>query len=339
MFKELKIFRLTGLVLFQLLVAGTALADHPSVGYGSGLGGPINTISAATLPKNRWALGLRSEYIQLKSFSNAELESFAASGEEVHSLDDLLAVFLGVGYGVTDDFTIAARIPYVLRRGIREGHLEGGVPEVHDHGDAMGVGDLTLFGQYRLLTARDWEASLVAGLKTPTGRAGVKDRDGERFETEHQPGSGSWNPMVGAAVTKRWERSSLDTSVLYTFAMEGAQKITLGDLLTYNLSASYRLNPEAGHSHESEQTAASHTHLAWDVVLELNGEWRGRDKVAGATEENSGGSLLYLSPGVRMSVGGRWSAYLSMGIPVFENVNGVQHETRLRAILGIGMAF
>ena len=56
--------------------------------------------------------------------------------------------------------------------------------------------------------------------------------DGERLETEHQPGTGSWDPLVGFAASKRWGPVSLDGNALYQFSTKGAQDTELGDRLS-----------------------------------------------------------------------------------------------------------
>ena len=37
-----------------------------------------------------------------------------------------------------------------------------------------------------------------------------------------------------------------------------------------------------------------------DLVLELNGEWHDKQRIAGIPDPNSGGTTVYLSPGVRV---------------------------------------
>lgn len=328
-----------------LFIPGNAYADHPTIGFGSEIAGPVTTISATSLPKGRWSIGLRTEYVKFDAFSDAELENFAQQGEEIHSTDYLLSPFLGASYGLTDDFTLGLQIPYILRNDIREGHLEDSIPEVHKHRDSKGIGDITLLGQYRFLNKKrgNFEVALLSGFKFPTGTTHAKDNDGGRFETEHQPGSGSWDLLIGIAVSKRLGRASLDTNLLYTFVTEGAQNTDLGNLLNYNVAVSYRLGGETNHHHSHESAMhhdhALHTHLAWNLILEINGEWRQKQKVGGIKDKNSGGSLVYISPGVRLTVGDHWSSSISIGLPVFQDLNGKQYEADLRIILAVGKGF
>ena len=114
--------------------------------------------------------------------------------------------------------------------------------ETVDRGDTEGVGDLTLFGQYRFYGQdTGLQASLLTGIKTPTGETGERDNQGELFEAEFQPGSGSWDPMLGLALSQAQGRWSVDGNVLYTIATEGTQHTDLGDRFHYNGAVTYRL--------------------------------------------------------------------------------------------------
>jgi hypothetical protein len=327
------------LLLFSLS-ATPARAHHPTVGLGVGVAGPIVTVSAVPLEKGQLAFDLRQELVRFNEFSDAELIRFAEQEREVHSMGWHLSTSLGVAYGVADDLTVGLHLPYIYRQGIREAHHEEGAgvaPEVEDHGAPNGIGDLTLFGQYRFLhrPGSGLHAALLLGLKAPTGVDDRRTTEGVRFETEHQPGSGSWDPMLGLAVTRQMNRMSIDANLLYTLVTEGAQETDLGDAFLYNLALSWRL-PEPGHAHES---GAPHSHLALDLVLEANGESRAKQKIDGAKDPNSGGNLLYLSPGLRITAGGGLSAALSVGIPVWKDLNGEQSEPEYRTLLSVAAAF
>ena len=94
-------------LLLVALSGSNAMADHPSAAFGSETSGPINTISAIPLAKDQWALGVRTELTNFNSFSDAQLEEFAASGKEgVHSVDVLTSTSIAVGYGVSENLTL-----------------------------------------------------------------------------------------------------------------------------------------------------------------------------------------------------------------------------------------
>jgi len=247
------IFAILFLIL-NFLLANPTFADHPTVGFGSGLSGPIVTIPATTLPKNNWAAGIRTELVSFDTFSDSQLLEFAEAGEDVHSVEELISPFFGLAYGVTDDFTLSVNVPYVLRTDVREAHLhEDGDAEAELNGDSKGIGDLTMLGQYRFVKTPNLGIALLAGLKMPLGRTGSRTTGGSKFEAEQQPGSGSWDPMLGAAVTRYWKRLSLHANVLHAFSTEGTQDTEIGDLLNYNVAMTYRLNPIEDHHHAGEK--------------------------------------------------------------------------------------
>jgi hypothetical protein len=302
------------------------------------------------MEKNKWSAAIRTDYQKFDKFSNSELESLAASGTETHSMDDQTSIFFSAGYGLTEDLTIGMHIPYVIRRGIREGHIEEGTPEVHDHGTSEGIGDLSLLGQYRLFRTEKTGAdvSVLFGLKSPTGDTKATDREGVRFETEFQPGSGSWDPLIGAAAGRRLGKASLDVSALYAIASDGAQDTDLGDALHFGIALSWPYTPAHSDSHKSGESPAHesgasgfsehaehHRHISFDFILEATGEWRQKQTVSGIRDPNSGGTTVSLSPGIRANIYDRFSAFVSAGFPVIQELNGTQHETRHNVIFGI----
>ncbi len=356
---------LPGAAAAALAFMPPALAHHPSGVAATGDGGPIATISASTLEAGQSAAGIFFEMVAIDPLSDAELKTFAGQHIHAHSLDAILAPTLVYAYGLTGDLTLSARLPVVVRQDIREGqHSHGPAGNtVDERGDAAGIGDLTLLGQYRFLhdRASRTEAAVLLGIRAPTGRSTVRDEAGERFETEFQPGSGSWDGLGGLAFTQRFGAWSFDANVLYKLAGKGAQDTVLGDRFLYNVAVTYRVGsmpaaragsmglgalpapmyhggPEtrAGHQHPKEEPARpSHT---LDLVLELNGEWHDRQTIAGVKDADSGGNVVYLSPGLRLAYD-KWSAFASVGIPISNQVNGVQAEPGWRLLTGVAVAF
>ena len=348
---------LGGLGLAAILASTPAFAHHPGGSTNAGTAGPIVTISASTLAAGQSAAAVMFEATKFDPFSDAQLLEFAAAHEHVHSLDSIYAPSIGYAYGITNDLTVSLKLPYVLRTNNREGHHSHG-PEgntVEKRGDAEGVGDLTILGQYRFFNDRASATEFAAlfGVKAPTGRTDAKDNEGVRFETELQPGTGSWDFLLGAAATKRFGAWSFDANVLYVIATEGAQNTNLGDRFQFNAGVSYRLaglgvytqRPmyHGGISHDHDHHHES-SGPALDLVLEINGEWHDKQKVRGGDEDhsgidpNSGGTVVYLSPGVRLSKD-TWSAFVSVGIPIVNDLNGFQDDTELRLLSGVSFTF
>src|ERR1043166_2038020 len=158
------------------LIASSAAAHHPGGASNTGGAGPIFTISASTLEAGHGAIAFLTEYLKFGGLGDADLIAAAGKHIHAHSIDSIRSTSLSAAYGVTDDFTVSVRVPYVQRTDIREGHhehLAGGVVNntVEYRGDSLGLGDVTLLGQWRFFNnqATRTEAAFLFGVKAPTG--------------------------------------------------------------------------------------------------------------------------------------------------------------------------
>jgi Putative MetA-pathway of phenol degradation len=321
-------------------------ADHGSLGFGIGTASPILTQTGVTLPTGMWAGGIITQFINFDSISDAQLLALKNNAKtdaegDVHDVETFLQPSVFAAYGITDDLTLGLRIPYVLRSNVRSPDEDGG--EVINLGDPDGFGDVSFFGQYRFYHSDDNlnHASLVIGLKTPTGRTGVQTETpaehhdeaeeegghhgGSTFEAHHQPGGGAWSPSIGLSFTRAMGNFSFDTSILYTVATTGAQKTDLGDLFGYNFALSYAFGAPARNN-----LFSSSNNAPWTAVLELNGEWQDYQKTAGEIDSNSGGHTMFISPGIRYSGGKNWNTALSIGAPILTDTNGYQTDPDYR---------
>lgn len=328
--------RLAGAVFGVLGVFNAAVADHPTVVFGSEHGGPLNTISADSLPAGAWAFGARTEVIDFDELSGPELAGLAEAGvEDVHSVGHIVSTWVSVAYGVSDRFDLSLRLPWVWRDNIREGEIEDGEAEAHGHGNTDGLGDLLLLANYQLFAGRGFRAAVQGGVKMPTGATHESD-DGERLETEFQPGTGSWDFLVGGAISKTYGRFGFHANVLFDATSEGAQDTELGDALLYNAAVVF--SPGAGHDHAGHAHHSMLEEIRWEFTFELNGEQRWRDRESGARERNSGGNVIYASPGIRAALG-RFSAFVSFGLPLVDDTNGFQSDVDYRIVGGVALGF
>lgn len=324
-------------VVAMLACPTLSLADHVAPGGGANTSGPIHTISALTLAKNRLAIGWSNEFSKSEAFSDEELIAKAGSHVHAHSTDFVLTSALSASYGITDDLTVSARIPYIYKDNIRSGaHSHAGgitTNSVDEHGDNGGIGDTMLLGQYRFWK-EGFNSSVLLGLEIPTGENHAK-HDGERLEAEHQAGSGSWDPALGFAVTKQWNGFSFDASAFYLWSTEGSLQTDLGDRATYGIAVSRRVLGEKP-SHENCQCLPE---KGLDLVLELNGEWYGKEQENGASDRNSGGTQYFLSPGLRYTGDQNWSGHVSVGVPVRNDLRQGHPDADYKITAGISKSF
>lgn len=360
--KKLFVRLFVGVFVFLLWFNNVmAYPDHPSATFGTNVRGPIWTYSPVTLPAGRFAISFKTEFLNLQPFSDLELKHFAEQDLHVDSEDDLLSPSLSFSYGLLNELTVSAQLPYVLRSNIREGELEHehegeheseltlGVPSVVRHGDSDGIGDINVSAHWRFLNNKqyDIDAALIVGTSIPTGDTQVRDDQGNRFETEHLPGTGSLNPFFGGAVSKKLNsHTAVFASVLYTIATRGAQGTNIGNVLNYNVALSYRLiqnsadhNNEA-HNHEKKAHASGDGYpiITADAMLEFNGENRQKVNIEGIDDENSGGGVGYISPGFRLNIN-TFSLFASIGLPVYQSFNGIQTKIKWRGLVGFSEIF
>src|SRR5215472_4063689 len=239
-------------------VAGATptFAHHPGGGGNATEAGPIFTVPASTLDEGQLAVGVMFEYVNLRTLSDGTLIKAAVTGNEgVHDLKTIESVSAIVAYGLTHDFTVGMRVPWVGRTGIREGDASDPLnPVVLDRGSTFGFSDVTFLGQYRFFNDKktQTEAAVLLGVKAPTGLTNRFDNQGQLFDAEFQPGTGAWNGLFGLAGTKRLGSWSLDGNVLYILSSTGTQDTNLGDRFLYNAALSYRLTSNTSQKTEHE---------------------------------------------------------------------------------------
>lgn len=335
------------LALTILISPLQVLADHVGLQIEGGAGSAITTLGAQTLAKSQQVLGLQYQYLELDELSD---DTLLDSDEALHSVGEFSQASIGYSLGVSDRLTLSAVLPYVSRDDFREAsrdhHEEAEEPEHHDEevepegdvtsGDISGWGDLSLLGRYAL---NDRESNnlyaLLVGIKAPTGSTSEKLSDGERVEVEHQPGSGSWDALLGLAysvpLSQEWDFSS---NLLYQLTTEGKRDTEIGDNLMYNAAVIWS---PASHSHHGD-AHASHIDQSWQFVLELNGEWRDKTDVDGDSDRNTGGNVIFGTTGLRWGYGA-WSTHLSLAAPLHTDFNGEQSEPDWRLSTGVSLAF
>ncbi|HEX2803565.1 MAG TPA: hypothetical protein VHN55_06230 [Sphingomicrobium sp.] len=340
-------------LLALAFIASPALAHHPGpAGVGSGSG--LTVHGTDTLAKGQGAAGLRFLFTRPDRRSDEELAGLAGMHVHAHDSDYDLNVSLGFAYGITDRLTVSAELPYVRRDDLRAGEHShsGGASHnsVEQLGTVAGFGDASILAKYRLTGNEGVRLALFGGVKLPTGGTHRTSDDGERLETEHQPGTGSWDPMVGgsAAVTKG--ALQVTASALYQFSTKGAQRTRLGDRLQGGIAFCLRFGPGEDH-HEAEEhhhdagdehhqhEVTEHGHQSWDAILEVAGEWEGRQRISGVIENESGGAWVYAAPGVRFNSANGWSAAAAVAIPLWQNIRQSHPDNSYRLIVSLGRSF
>jgi hypothetical protein len=338
------------ILLAATCLASPALADHagPS-GVG---GGSLNVFSPDTLGEGAFAIGFRMSYLRPEQRSDELLAALAGQHVHAHNTDYNLNSSLGLAYGATHELTLSFELPYVRRDGLREGthsHVAGqSINGVEELGTVAGIGDASFLARYKVTDNPDATFALIGGLKFPTGSTHRHSNAGERLETEHQPGTGSFDPIAGAAFATKLGAVRLTASGLYQISGKGAQHSRLGDRGQAGIALSHRFgepehdHEEAGEHHhggEAHHHAAPHGHQSVDTFVELTGEWEGRQKVDGEVEQESGGRAIWLSPGARFNAANGLSLGASVGVPVAQHIRASHPDNKYRLTISLGKSF
>lgn len=294
------------LTLKALLALGLGIAS------GHASGAPITFNTALPLAKGHFVF--------------RELLVAGRSGDDPSGADRDFrgrAAVTAFGYGVTSDLALFGVLPYVDN----ELELTAGGQRVTR--SASGFGDLSLFGRYTVIRrddpGRTFRIAPFAGLKAPTGDDDKRDALG-RLPPDVQPGSGSWDAFAGVVASYQTLDFQIDSQVSYAMNSE-ANGFEAGDAARFDASLQYRLWPRA---------------LSADVpafvygVIELNLIHRGKNRTGGVADPDSGGTALFLTPGLQY-VTRRWIVEAGVQLPVVQDLRGTALETDY--VLHAGLRF
>ncbi|MFC0588260.1 hypothetical protein ACFFF7_02425 [Novosphingobium aquiterrae] len=332
-------FPIVVLVGVALLGPSPALAHHTGPTGIGGNGGGLTVQGPETIEAGKGAVGFQLTYLRTKQRSATELEDLAALDIHAHDTDYIATAVIGAAYGVSDRLTLIAELPYLRRAGLREGEALP-VSGVNDLGNISSLGDASILAKYRLVGSDISGAALIGGIKLPTGSTDRMSRVGELLETEHQPGSGSWDYYLGGAAGTEVGWVSIDASLLYQFSTSGAQATRLGDRLQGGVALSHRFGPaEHHHDHAGGADNEEHAHQSWDAFAEATVEWEGRQKVAGVVEEATGGTAIWMTAGSRLNAASGYSVTVAAGVPIWQDIRPSHADNRYRFTLSLAKAF
>lgn len=258
-----------------------AISERAVVNISSEFETPITTINTTTLTKGTWDLSQRTEYYQVHPLSNATL----LTSTDLESQKVNLFNYLLLSYGVTNELTLGASLPFLNTYQSRAAQPINTPPflAVKNLGEIAGFSDLSLYALWRVVdkskSNTNSEVALLFGATTPTGKTNVKMNTGQLFSLSDQPGHGSMSPFGGLVLSTKVKEVSLSANVFYTKTTKSFQNTILGSYLDYNLAAVYRLY---------KQHSAGKSTFSIDGILEINGEYMVKDKIAGIVDANSG---------------------------------------------------
>jgi len=130
-----------------------------------------------------------------------------------------------------------------------------------------------------------------------------------------QLGSGSWDPFAGVVATYQTLEFQVDVSASYKINTE-ANDFEFGDEARFDASLQYRLWP---------RELGSGVPAFVYGVLEANLIHKGKNRSGGVTDRNSGGTTLFLVPGLQYA-SKRWVFETAVQLPAVQDLNGTALE-------------
>lgn len=297
-------------------------ASSPLLNHGpSTSGGGTSVISGETLRAGQWSLDWRSEYTSYEHISIAEAEEIAEhGGHHFDALESSLYSTLALAYGIHNDLQLSAQIGFYRGENFLSAEPDGmGGAESH-LGDPSGLTDLWINGKYRLSSGPRGHFSVLAGFKLATGADDETLENGEVLEPSSQPGSGATDWQAGFAYSRYLDpATTLDASLAFTGRGE-EDEFQVGDRTDLGVAIARRLTGD---------TAAA---PGWTMFGEVMVVVLQEDREGDEYNENSGGTSVYLTPGLRYRFANGMAATLAPSFPVRESLNGEQIETDLKVV-------
>lgn len=229
---------------------------------------------------------------------------------------------LGVDYGFSRAWGVNLQLPFVGR--FHTTYDTGDTSlSISDYSHALG--NVRLMGRYTGFSP-DMSNGFLFGLKLPTGatdrRFDSGPDQGLLLDPTLQPGTGTTDAMLGGYHFGEFGAGlGWFAQAMYQRALDSHDGYAPGD--SFNLNAGLRfywgdfLTPQ----------------------LQVNYQLRARDKGAQADPADTGGHVLYLSPGITFAFDSGWHGFLFLQLPVHQYVNGLQLSPRRIISTGVSYSF
>ena len=222
-------------------------------------------------------------------------------------------------YGLTSRATALLSLPLYTQRAYDISH--GG--SFAQNTDTKGFGDMLLGLQYGLVAGPEYRLAARAAVKLPTGDFKlINPYDRSINDPTIQPGTGSVD-FVGAADFSRLGLLGLDWTV----------------------SGSYQRNTTNDIEYRFGDDAIASLSVSRPVVGKVTGSFQvkywheGRNQFLDRPVPSTGGTIVYLTPGLRVAMPALMTAYGFVQVPAYRYVNEAQLTPKVAVLFGVSKTF
>jgi hypothetical protein len=277
---------------------------------------------------NSWKFELRYDYLnqnQLRSGSSTTTEAAAAAmqgyNQEVESSTINNYLTLSAQHDWTN-WAIRLILPFIERRHSTNGngtgdptwngaspHMGGGAYT----SSATGLGDIRILGIKKNIFSLS-QVNFTLGFKIPTGGS---HQTGTSTDPT-TPGSVLVDPglQLGTGTT------DLITGLDYSFSLN--EDWTYFAQFQFQTALNTVNNYHPGNSYNFNVGARYYGLKTLIPLLQINTHWAITDSGSAADTISTGGTLVYLTPGLNERLGDSTSLYEMVQIPIYQYVDGVQ---------------
>ena len=320
-----------------LLAAGALCAAAPALACstcGCSLNSDWSTQGYA--PGAGVRLDLRADYFNQNQLYNntsrhtptaADYANSANSGQEYQQYTRNTVINATLDWSPNADWGVSVLLPYIDRPHATVQPGDPAPPDGVSTSSSKGIGDVRVIGRYQGFT-EDHSFGLLFGVKLPTGNKDTNFTTGpasqlaapdNALDRGLQLGSGTTDLLLGAykvgALSHDWDY------FLQALALEplnSSSGFRPADSLNVNFGARYMAWGD------------------WRPQLQLNVRFEGRES---ADPDNSGGTQVFLSPGVSYTVNPALDVYAFAAVPVYVHANGFQLVQKSSISVGVHYSF
>jgi hypothetical protein len=210
------------------------------------------------------------------------------------------ALQLTFKYGLGSRIMLMASAPYTFNRISSASGVETT--------DGFGDPEIMAIAQLLNFANNTWALQGIAGTRVPLGKSDQTDESGARLEQHLQTGTGAWAGMFGAQLLYGGGSIPLFFSASYQTNGTNDHDFSYGNVFRFNAATQRGLSKSL------------------DAIAEINGRTADYDTEGTATDPNSGGTIVYFSPGLRLRLGSALSLRSQVQIPVIKSLHGEQNE-------------
>lgn len=271
-------------------------------------------------------LDLRAEFIELDQLRHGSSKTVPGGVVDTH--DETRTInrnFTGaLDWSIDQDWGLALRVPLVNRS---HNHIHnaddgaGGVDPEAESWNFTELGDIQAVARYRFYQDENASIGVRFGLKLPTGSKNEKNDAGEKAERSLQPGTGSTDGIVGLYYNRRMGKATWFAQGTWQQVIHEHDHFRPGHQLGLDVGINYAATPD------------------WNLMLQLNTQHKGKDTGANAEPDDSGGTHVYLSPGVSYRATQDIQIYGFLQQPIYQHVRGTQLTADWAAAVGVSMQF